>query len=273
MGSRLAAIALSVLGYSILNLTQAVQKIGLHARDRDKTRGTVIWLIATALATLSVLLIYAAISLASVAVVGAMAGTGLVALTLFSALWMHEELALRHVLAIVGIVAGAVLVGLYDSEGSGDARIRLLYGLLAAGVVAGVLGWILTRKSGARAVVVGGFAGFLGAYAQLFQNISTAGTDFADGILPFLLAALTEPLTAVWVALSLSSLVVIQFAYKHGDAIQIIPVFTSMFILTPVLGGILVFQETLVLLQILGIAGIVTGTIVLGRRGSPAPKA
>jgi drug/metabolite transporter (DMT)-like permease len=267
--ARFAAILLAVLGYSILNLTQAVQKIGLHVRDDDRTKGTLIWLAATVSASLSVLLVYAAISLASVSMVGALAGTGLIALALFTSFWMHESLALRHIIAIGAIAGGAVLVGLYDSSSSGDADMALLYGLLAGGALIGGLLWLLTGRSRIRAVVIGAFAGFLGSYAQLFQNISTTGAELSDGVILFLVTTLGNPITLIWVALSLSSVVVIQFAYKHGDAIQIIPVFTSAFILTPVAGGVLVFDESLVVLQFAGIALIVAGTIVLGRRGTP----
>lgn len=273
MGSRFLAIGLSVLGYSILNLSQAVQKIGLHTRENNRLRGTIIWLVAIACGPISVLLVYAAISIASVSVVGAMAGTGLVALALFSALWMHERLEWRHLLAIAAIVGGAVLVGLYDSSASSQPRTVLLYGLLGAGTLVGGSGWVLSHRSRVRGVLVGGFAGFLGSYAQLFQNISTAETDLGDGVLPLLAAMLSEPLTLIWVGLSLSSMVVIQFAYKHGDAIQIIPVFTSLFILTPVVGGVLVFNETLVAPQIGGIVAIVVGAFVLGRRGRPTSSA
>jgi len=269
VGTRFAAILLAVLGYSILNLTQAIQKIGLHVRDEDKTKGTLVWLAATVSASLSVLLVYAAVSLASVAMVGAMAGTGLIALALFTSFWMHESLAWYHLLAIGSIVGGAVLVGLYDSSSSGGPNIPLLYGLLAGGALIGALLWLLTGRSRVRAVVIGAFAGFLGSYAQLFQNISATGAELGDGVIPFLLTTLSDPITLIWVSLSISSVVVIQFAYRHGDAIQIIPVFTSAFILTPVTGGLLVFDESLIALQYVGIALIVSGTIVLGRRGAP----
>lgn len=273
VNEQLLAVLLAVLGYSILNLTQAYQKIGLRIRETERLRGTLIWSAATASGFISVVLVYGAIALGSVSVVGALAGTGLVALAFFSALVMGETLRVRDGLAIGSIATGALLVGVFGGSQSGEGDVTLLAVLLAAGVTAGTLGWILTAKGNRRAVVVGGFAGFLGSYAQLFQNLSSQRMDLSQGVSAFLLATLTDPITLIWVSLSLSSMVVIQFAYRHGDAIQIIPVFTSLFILTPVLGGVLVFGEQLSVLQGAGVIVILAGTIILGRRGAAVEAA
>ncbi|MFW6262208.1 MAG: hypothetical protein ACOC6J_11570, partial [Spirochaetota bacterium] len=70
----------------------------------------------------------------------------------------------------------------------------------------------------------------------------------------------------VWAGLSVVSMVVIQFSYRHGQATQIIPVFTGNFILVPVVGGVIVFGESLGTVQWAGVVLIVVGSIVLGRR-------
>jgi drug/metabolite transporter (DMT)-like permease len=261
------AVLLAVLGYSILNLTQAIQKIGLAIRRQHKTRGTVIWGVATVAASVSVALVYAALSLGSIAVVGAMAGTGLVALALFSRLVMKERLRVRDIFAIIAIVGGAVLVGYFSTGESGTANDTLLWGILAGGVVLGAASWLLAPKGPGTAVAIGAFAGFTGSYSQLFQKAAVTDVTVADGIWPFVVATVTDPITAIWVGLSLASVVIMQFAYKHGDAIQIIPIFTSVFIITPVLGGLIVFGETLALFQWVGVAVILGGAFVLGRRG------
>ncbi|MFP4377905.1 MAG: hypothetical protein ACLFP4_12750 [Spirochaetales bacterium] len=270
MDSAILAVLLAVLGYSVLNVTQAIQKMGLAMRSKSKKKGSIIWAAATVAASLSVILVYVALSFGTVAVVGAMAGTGLVALALFSRFVLGEHLRVRDVVAILAIVVAAGVVGYFAEEGRGTANTALLYGILGGGVVVGTLAWILVPKGSPTAIAVGAFSGFTGSYSQLFQNAAVSDVSLADGLWPFIVATVTEPLTAIWVGLSLASVVIMQFAYKHGDAIQIIPIFTSVFIITPVVGGLVVFGENLAPLQWVGVGIILVGAYVLGRRGESA---
>jgi drug/metabolite transporter (DMT)-like permease len=271
MNTAFLAVLLAILGYSILNVTQAIQKMGLAMRKENKKKGSIVWLAATVGASLSVILVYIALSFGTVAVVGAMAGTGLVALALFSRFVMGERLRAQDVVAILAIVGAAAVVGYFAEKGRGTPNTALLYGILGAGAVIGALAWVLVPKGSATAITVGAFAGFTGSYSQLFQNAAVSDVTLSDGVWPFIVATVTEPLTGIWVGLSLASVVIMQFAYKHGDAIQIIPIFTSVFIITPVVGGLVVFGETLAPLQWVGVAVILIGAFVLGRREGAVP--
>lgn len=266
MGATVTAALLAFAGYSLLNLGQAGQKIGLGIRNDHPVGGWTLWVVATLATSVSFFIVFSAISVGAVSVVGAMAGTGLVSLAIFSRIAMGERLAAKHVAALGSIVAGAAVVALFDVGGRGEARIALLWGVLAAGTVVYVAAWVALRTGPGAGVALGGLSGFLGAYSQLFQELATAELDWSEGLGAVVRMVVSDPITLVWAGLSVVSMVVIQFSYRHGQATQIIPVFTGNFILVPVIGGVIVFGESLGIVQWVGIALIVAGSIVLGRR-------
>ena len=58
-------------------------------------------------------------------------------------------------------------------------------------------------------------------------------------------------------------MVVMQFAYRKGKAIQLIPAFAANTIAIPVLGGVLTFSERLHPFQWIGVLLIVAGVFQL----------
>ncbi len=260
------AALLAFAGYSLLNLGQAGQKIGLGIRADHPAGGWSLWVVATLATSVSFFIVFSAISIGAVSVVGAMAGTGLVSLAVFSRIVMGERLSARHIAALVAVIAGAALVALFDASDRGEARIALLWGALAVGTVVYGAAWLAMRTGPGAGVALGGLSGFLGAYSQLFQELATAELDWSEGLGAVARTVVSDPVTLVWAGLSVVSMVVIQFSYRHGQATQIIPVFTGNFILVPVVGGVIVFGESLGTVQWAGVALIVVGSIVLGRR-------
>jgi drug/metabolite transporter (DMT)-like permease len=58
-------------------------------------------------------------------------------------------------------------------------------------------------------------------------------------------------------------MVVMQFAYRRGKAIQLIPAFAANTIAVPVVGGVLAFGERLHPLQWIGVILIFSGVLLL----------
>ena len=267
-GSIIAAI-LAVIGYSCLNVGQAGQKIGLSIREKQQFKGWLVWSVATFSTAVSFPLVFVAISIGSLAVVGAMAGTGLVSLTVFSGLVLKERIRPITVIAIIVVVCAAAVIALFDGERTSTFRAVWLYIILGGGVAAYGAGILLAPS--ARGVYIGGLSGFLGAYSQLFQRLSTDNVDLTDGAAAFVAAVATNPVTLIWVGLSLVSMVVIQFAYRHATAIRIVPVFTANFILIPVIGAVVVFGERLHYAQWIAIVVMVAGSVALSRPAAKLP--
>ncbi len=122
MGKTLLAVLLAFLGYSFLNLGQAGQKIGLEKRHRRPLAGWTVWGVSTAATGISFFLILASILLGSLRISGAMAGTGLVSLAVFSKVVLKEELKPHNLVAIFAIVIAAVIIGIFDKNSESALR-------------------------------------------------------------------------------------------------------------------------------------------------------
>jgi uncharacterized membrane protein len=123
------------------------------------------------------------------------------------------------------------------------------------------------------------FAGNLSGFVPLFQKVATSELGRTSTFIPSLAkqqlantnpdlisrigSVLLNPYSLLWVALSIISTVVIQFAYKHDKAIRIIPAFSANYILIPVLLGFFCFKEILHPMQWLGALLIIIGVLVL----------
>jgi drug/metabolite transporter (DMT)-like permease len=273
MNLPLAAILLSFLGYSILNIGQAFQKIGLSKKNDRPIAGWSIWAAATFATFISFLIVYVAISFGSVAIIGAMSGSGLASLAVFSRFAMKEKILKQEVIGILVIVAASVMIGLFSKKYIEPSIYRLgLYLFLGAGLLFYTAAGFLLRKQGLLGFVLGGLSGFLGGSSSVFQKVTTTeagGMFFSElGFIRGFLNALENPFTVVWVLLSVISMIVLQFSYKWGKAITIIPSFTVSFIIAPVIGALVVFSESLHPIQWAGIGIMIAGSILLTAKTS-----
>jgi len=275
MNRPLLSLIVAFVGYSLLNISQAGQKIGLSLLKIRRLPGSLIWTAAT-LGTLGAALINLyALSLGSVSLVGAMAGSGLASLALFSWLVMKERVGAQELAGIGFIVAAALLIGgLARPSGSQTPRIEVLYAILGAvSVVYTVLWAVFHRRNPLMTTVIAGFSGTLGGFVALFQKLSTTeqgrSQSLARGLgslqkQPGLVSeTLSNPYTLAWIAIGMLSMVVLQFAYRRGEAIRIIPSFSANYVVVPILGGMLVFGESLHPLQWFGAVLMVTGVLLL----------
>ncbi len=265
---------LAFVGYSLLNVGQGIQKAGLEKAESHRLAGWSIWTVGTLSTSVSVLVVLAALSVGKVSVVGAMAGSGLVSLLFFSALVLKERLGVIEVMGTVTIVAGSALLGLRASDApEGTVPYVRLWGLLAVFLFSGLL-VLLGQSRRLRGFLLAAWAGVIGGSSTIVQKAAalTSGgspdTSSVGGAARSVLSAVTSPLTFLWIGLSLGSFAIIQFAYKRAPAIQTIPAFSVAFIAAPVVGGVLVYNETLGFLQWLGLAVVIAGVIVLSRSRS-----
>ncbi len=287
MKHALLAIIIAFLGYSVLNISLAGQKIGLETAEKKRSRGIFIWIMATAGTSIAALIVFYAVSLGSVALVGAMAGTGLASLALFSRFIMKEKFGARELTGVLIVIVAAFLIGGFTSRYTlKDVNIVMLVVFLASVVALYVIVIVLLHeKKEFTGIIIGGFSGALGGFIPMFQKVSTSaigknafffkaptgnGSKLninTAGPLPGLLYRLSEvfanPYAAVWILLSIISVVIVQFAYKKDQAIRVIPAFSINYILVPVIGGVLVFKEELHLLQWLGVVLILTGMLLI----------
>jgi drug/metabolite transporter (DMT)-like permease len=235
-------------------------------RDKKPVLGWSIWGGATAATAVSFLLVFGAIAMGSVSIVGAMAGTGLASLALFSHVVMKESLNPMSLIAIAAIIAAAAVLAIFDQTGETTPNVARLIVLLGVGAIAYIGLIFLAPSQTIRGVAIGGLSGFFGAASQLFQRLGTVDIDPTMGIQSFAGEVISEPVTLVWVGLTLISMVVMQFSYRHAQTVQIVPVFTANFIIIPAVGGVIAFGEVMHPMQWVAVAVMLTGSIVITRR-------
>ena len=274
----LASLSLAFLGYSVMNIAQAGQKIGLELKDRRATVGWLLWIGATVGTLLAVGIVLIALSLGAVSLVGAMAGSGLVTLALFSHFVMGERIELSDIAGIAIIIAGSVLIGLFSpEEQSSEPRWLVLHLAVGGLVLAYVLAWLIGRSNRRVGLIVGGFAGALAGASMLYQNATTIVADLgafisfplSESITSERLSGFLNPYLVIWLTLSMGAFFVLQLAYGRGKAIHVIPAFNVNFIVVPVVGGVVGFAEQVNPLQWIGVAVIVAGTVLLTTEREP----
>jgi len=269
---RLTVISLLVAfaGYSVQNISQASQKIGLLKMQQNKTQGMIIWSLATIGTGSSSLILLFAISIGQVSLVGAMAGTGLVTMTIFSNIVLKEKVRAKEISGVLLILIAAFLIGFFAGESSAFAIVLdiLVIKLIVVSTVYSLLWIIFRNRINVLSVVLGGFAGAAGGFVSQFQKISTASTLTGELVSkaesPFSNpAGLLNPYTLIWVLLSITSMVILQFAHKTGSTLRVIPAFAANFILIPVIGGVTCFGERLMFIQWTGVVLILAGVLLI----------
>jgi drug/metabolite transporter (DMT)-like permease len=274
------SIILGFLGYSVLNVSQASQKIGLVLAQTKRVQGRLIWVSATFGTLASSFLVLAAVALGSASLVGAMAGAGLASLAVFSHFVMKERIGRKEAAGVIVIILAAALIGIFSEENPPSLlRLDYLFGMLTLLIVAAAaLLFALRRKKNILGLLIGAFSGILGGFVPLFQKVSTSDLGKSISLFPAaagtagdpfqsIVSMFSNPFTLAWILLSLASMIVLQFAYKKAPVIKIIPFFSASCIVIPVLGGVICLGERLHALQWVGVALILGGLILLTVRG------
>lgn len=276
MGLTVISLLVAFLGYSVQNLSQAIQKMGLLIMSKSRSKGIVTWSLATIGTGSSSLILLYAISIGQVSLIGAMAGTGLISMTVFSRFVLKEKVGKKEISGVLLIIISAFLIGYFAVESSAFAIVlNLLVIKLAAVSLMYTSLWIIYRsKKEMLSVILGSFAGAMGGFVSQFQKISTAasvsGELISNSQSPFSnLSILINPYTFLWILLSICSMVILQFAHKTGRTLRVIPAFAANFILIPVIGGVTCFGEKLLFVQWIGVSLILAGVMLITVQKKP----
>ena len=116
MSAHILSIVIAFIAYTMLDSGKVVQKHGLVMAGRNRSLGILLWVIGTIATSVSSFLILYAVSLGSVLIVGAMAGTGLASVTLYSVVVLREKVGLKQLLGVCAILIGPFLIGAVTQE-------------------------------------------------------------------------------------------------------------------------------------------------------------
>jgi drug/metabolite transporter (DMT)-like permease len=267
--SNFSVILIAFTGYSLLNLSQAVQKVGLLFDRQKFIKKWLIWFSGTLGTIISMGIVMVALAMGKVSIVSSMAGCGLIVLAVFSHFFLKERISILAIMGIILIILGSGLVGLLNKP-SGESKINFLsiiiYPLIFSGIY--LILWFFGHNSKFKGFIAGGFSGMLAGLAILFQKaLVIHGNIFSlSHITENYLMILKNPYLYLWLGLTVVSFLVLQFSYHLGTSINIISFFNVNLIIVPVIGGIFIFKENLNIWQWISIFLIIAGVVLLSRK-------
>jgi drug/metabolite transporter (DMT)-like permease len=291
MSSTLAAILVAIVAYAALDISKVYQRTGLALRKQSPLRGWVLWWIATII-TLSppFAITFYAMRRAPVSLIGAMAGTGLALVAVYSRVVRKERLGFYRRMGVVSIVVATGLIGWFGGAPSTRSSLTLLLIVLAITSALFIAAWAMVHGSrSGTGPTIAAFAGALSGFVALFQKAAT--TETAQNVsLATALNAMSErlgimdslvvnqvigilgnPYGATWIVLSIGSMFVLQFSYRWGTVAFIMPAFTALMVLVPIIGGVVLFGEVLPLVAWLGVLLMIAGVVMTSLEGRPDP--
>lgn len=239
-------LLLGLVAFVASNLGMGLQKAGT-------TRGSLrTWLCGTVLTVSGSLLLFPALALGRASVIAPLEGVGLAALALFAWRVLGER---PPVAALAAIAAGTALVGVFGgAERLPDEVLRpdRLGPVALAVVAAAALLALLPR----RGVGLGLAAGAMAGLAMILQKA------LGEVLLADPAALLADPRTLGFLAAAGAGFLGLQWSYRHGRAVQVVPSYAAGTILVPTAAAPFLFGEAPHPLVGLG-AGIILAGIVL----------
>ena len=146
--------------------------------------------------------------------------------------------------------------------------------LLVAAIsfAAAVYSW----KNGYRyfGIIFGSISGFCGGISVFYQKgamlVCRCNNIFAD--IP---GALKNPFFYLFAVSGILDFVITQYALIRAKVVTVVPCYQSFYIAIPILGGIVAYYDSISIIQLFGIALLLSGVILLSifiGKGEMSPK-
>ncbi|MHA1737220.1 MAG: DMT family transporter [Candidatus Heimdallarchaeota archaeon] len=295
------AILLGSLAYAMLNIGLAIQKKGAAQLPDIENQGffknlknfltNKFWLIGFLLVNLQIIPFSIALTIGELSIVAPMMGVGLVALILFSVFYLKEKISAKEIIAIVIIIAGIVVLGATSINEPADYLLEDITNLLLNNgsiiflVVATVLMFLLVifsivRKFALADIMFGIAAGIASGIGVIFTKgfmTGLKGNNFSE----IWQSLKTSVVLWVWwfylgllLVYNIISTIFPQVGFQKGKAIVVTPLFAIAALLTPIIGGIIIFSEWdglnpgILAAKIIAIVLVLIGVILLSLHSS-----
>ena len=271
-------VVLGVFAYALMNSGMSTQKLAVEVwltgkqmlRSRANRRKLAVWFLGLFQVGLASALLPVAVAYSNISTISPLSGSGFVVVALFSRYVLGEQLTRKHLAAIGIIVGGTVWLGLHLRDpGQTLSDEWLLWSVVGAGLLLIVLSCGLSARNQYRwaGPIFAASAALIASCALFFPGffadaIKTLETDRTAGAM----ALAHNAYAYLYVLFNVLALVPAQVAYTHGRAIVVIPIYSSLYMVLPVLGGLVLFDERLAAAQWLGVlvtlCGVLTMTLV-----------
>lgn len=262
-------ICLALMNPMIESLGLGFQKWAINGLQtgRNIAKWRAIWVLGFLMMVTVAFTAFKILSLGNASTAGAFAGFGLVMLTVFSFLVLKEKILRQELAGIALIVIATSILG-YFSHGHqtetvqpNNARMATFFIAYIALVIFGTF-IAIKRLDTIGGAVIGMIAGSMNGVGYALQRMVaplfmefTHNTAVAGKIL-------LNPMNYVMLAGGVGGVVVLQYAYKHGKAVQVVPGRAAAFIMTPVAAGLMFLGESIPPICIASIALVIVGVII-----------
>lgn len=239
------------------------------------------WILGYALNFVSILLSSLALALAAISIIQPFYGFGLIVLVIFTHFYLKEKITLMDVIGILVGIIGIIIIGATAVPPDQLSYIAILdsfftiRGIVFLSVFLGIalIFYIISERVSKNFSIV-----FLVISSSIwtamsflfYKAISSAIRDIG-----FIEAFFGQGWLYTWSFIGLIALVsaiglvMLNIAYQNGFCVIVVPIWSSIQIILPVLAGIIVFLEwslletTTIILQSLGIVILLTSVILL----------
>lgn len=229
-----------------------------------------VWILGLLAQAVVVVLGSWALTIGNASTLGGFAGLGLIALALFSHFVLKERIVKKEMIGMALIVAGTIVLGIYShGSQSGDVhmesnRMTIFFAVYLTAVAIGIALLLKHTKlyGGAILGVIGGSMNGLGVtFQKVFMNTAMAHIH-GKGLVGTILVLLASPYTYLMIVGGIGGLVVIQFGYKYGKAVQVVPGHAAMVVIIPVLAGMIILGESVPVLVLLSAVVVTVGVLI-----------
>jgi len=260
------AIILGIISYSMLNIGMGLQKKGAAMLPKIEQQSVwknlrnfftnKTWLIGFALVQIQWAFLSIALDLTKVSIITPLMSIGMVTLVIFSYFYLKEPISKIEIGGILAIITGIVVLGATNNGDDTPYNLDFIFermGSLGAIIfltIAFVISIIFILASSLRkfknADVLFSFAaGITDALGAIFLRAYMAGAQIGDRSV----IAASAKLWGWWVifvfmvTLNATATIYLQVAYQRGKAVIVAPIFAVLAMITPVFGGIIIFNE------------------------------
>ena len=290
------AIFLGVLSYSMLNVGMGLQKKGaacLPKIEKQKVLQNLknfftnkTWLFGFVLVQAQWILLTMALDFAPISMITPLMSFGMVALILFSYFYLKEPISIVEICGIIAIIIGIVILGVTNPDEEVQynltettnfiAEIWSLIFLIVIFVISiGLVLLSVLRKFKNADILFGIAAGITDALGAIFLKALMSGADFRD-------TTIIGQSVSNWVwwfymvimiIFNTVATIYLQVAYQRGKAVIVAPIFAVLAMITPVFGGIIIFNDWaiffdqnmigMIIWKIVAFVIIIAGAVVL----------
>lgn len=291
--SAVLSILFGIISYSMLNIGLVLEKKGAALLPQIEGQSFIkniknfltnkYWVIGFLLTCLQWIFYAIAVNLGTLSLVSPMMGVGFVVLVLFSYFYLKEPISKKELIAIGTVVIGVIILGATNPNQEVSYTISqmnillikpnaIFFNIILAILIIFPLVFSVLRHFYKADVIFGIISGILGGIGAIFTKATMTGIDlnnFFGSMGSSFLIWQFYVYILLFLGGNTASVMIQQVGYQKGKATTIATLFSVFALITPVIGGIIIFDDwanfsiLIVILKLIGLAFIIGGVGIL----------